>query len=71
MAELENLTFEEAYAQLETIVQQLEFSNLPLDEALQHFEEGQKLAEYCQQLLDSADLRVSQLVGDDIRPLGD
>lgn len=64
-----NLSFEEAYTQLDSIVQQLENSNLALDEALKLFEEGQKLAAYCQQLLEQADLRVSQLVGDKLVPM--
>ncbi len=59
--ELDDLSFEEAYQQLETIVQQLEGNDLPLDEALNLFEKGQKLAAHCQQLLDGAEVRVSQL----------
>ena len=61
---LENLTFEEAYSQLETIVAKLEGSNLALDESLTLFEQGQTLAAYCQKLLEGAELRVTQLTGD-------
>ncbi|MBI5930708.1 MAG: exodeoxyribonuclease VII small subunit [Chloroflexi bacterium] len=61
---LNNLTFEEAYAQLETIVARLEGSNLALDESLSLFEQGQALAAYCQKLLESAELRVTQLAAD-------
>jgi exodeoxyribonuclease VII small subunit len=60
---LDNLSFEEAYAQLETIVQRLESSNLPLDESLALFEQGQLLAGHCQKMLDGAELRVTQLMG--------
>ncbi|CAG0989029.1 Exodeoxyribonuclease 7 small subunit [Anaerolineae bacterium] len=61
---LDNLTFEEAYAQLEMIVAKLEGSNLALDESLALFEQGQALAAYCQKLLEGAELRVTQLTGD-------
>lgn len=66
-----HLSFEDAYAKLEKIVEQLETSSLPLEESLALFEEGQKLSAYCQQLLDKAELRVSQLVGGEVVPLED
>lgn len=62
---LDNLTFEEAYAQLDMIVAKLEGSNLALDESLALFEQGQALAAYCQKLLEGAELRVTQLTADD------
>lgn len=58
------MTFEEAYTQLSSIVQRLESENLPLDDALKLFEEGQRLAAYCQEQLNQAELRVTQIVGD-------
>lgn len=64
-----HLSFEDAYAKLEKIVEQLETSSLPLEESLALFEEGQKLSAYCQQLLDKAELRVSQLVGGEVVPI--
>ena len=67
----DNLTYEEAYAKLEAIVQQLESQNLPLEDALNLFEKGQELSAYCQQLLEQAELKVSQLVNGDVSPLAD
>jgi exodeoxyribonuclease VII small subunit len=61
---LEQLSFEQAYAQLEAIVKRLENENLPLDDSLTLFEQGQALAAFCQKLLDVAELRVSQIMGD-------
>lgn len=58
---LTNKTFEEAYAELEKIVQELESGGLTLDRSLTLYEEGQKLAAYCQHLLENAELRVSEL----------
>jgi exodeoxyribonuclease VII small subunit len=64
------LTFEQAYAQLEEIVARLESGDLTLDESVALYERGQKLARRCGELLDSAELRVQQLTGDgELRPL--
>lgn len=68
---LENLSFEAAFAELEKLVKALEGNQVQLEEALQLFEKGQKLSAYCQGLLDKADLRVSQLIGDKLTPLDD
>lgn len=64
MNDINELSFETAYAELERIISQLDEGSLPLDESVSLFERGRKLAEYCQTLLDKAELRVSQL-GDD------
>ncbi len=58
---VESLTFEEAYAELQTLVEALESDQRPLDEAIALFERGQALAAHCAALLDAADLRVQQL----------
>lgn len=72
--EIENLTFEEALLELESAVAQLEAGNLNLDESLALFERGQKLAAYCNDLLDRAQLRVQMLTEDgeivDLSPPG-
>lgn len=57
----QDLTFEAALAQLEEIVGKLEAGDLPLDEALALFEQGQKLAGLCGAKLDQAQLKVQQL----------
>ncbi len=59
---LEGLSFEEAFGELEEVVQRLEAGNLPLDESIALFERGTRLAAYCGELLDRAELRVHQLV---------
>lgn len=58
---MESLTFEEAYTQLETAVSALQDGQMPLERALQYYEEGMKLAQYCNELLQKAELRVQQL----------
>ncbi len=54
-------SFESAYRELEDIVAQLERGDLPLEEALELHERGQKLAAYCAAQLDQAELRVRKL----------
>lgn len=58
---VESLTYEEAYAELEQLVQRLEAGQQPLDEAIRLFERGQALIRHCQALLDQAELRVREL----------
>jgi exodeoxyribonuclease VII small subunit len=61
---MDNLSFEEALLELEQTVAQLESGNLTLDASLALFERGQRLATYCGQLLDRAQLRIEQLTED-------
>lgn len=61
---LDDLTFEEAYAQLESVITALEGGDVPLDEAVQLYEQGRKLSARCQSLLDDAELRISRLADD-------
>lgn len=56
-----SLTFEQAYAELEAVVRQLETSDLTLESSLALYEQGQHLAARCQALLEQAELRVQQL----------
>ncbi|GAB4541735.1 MAG: exodeoxyribonuclease VII small subunit [Anaerolineae bacterium] len=62
MSEMENLSFEEAFAELEEVVQQLEAGDLTLDQAVALFERGMALAAQCNARLDAAELRVQQLI---------
>lgn len=57
----DDLTFEEALAELEAIVEQLEMGDLPLERTLVLFERGQELAGYCEQVLSKAELRLEAL----------
>jgi exodeoxyribonuclease VII small subunit len=55
-------TFEETLARLEAVVLKLESGDLPLDEALQAFEEGVRLARVCSTRLEDAERRVHLLM---------
>jgi len=63
--EQKSLTFEEAFAELESVVDKLEGGDLNLEDAMALFERGMFLARYCEKRLDQAELRVSQLITDE------
>ncbi len=65
---VEELTYEQALAELEEIVAALEGEQNQLDDAIKLFERGQALALRCGALLEAADLKVKQVVGDVILP---
>jgi exodeoxyribonuclease VII small subunit len=58
---LENLSFEQAMAELESLVKRLEEGRLPLEEAIQAFERGSLLKKQCEQKLQAAKMRVEQI----------
>ena len=60
-ATAKTLSFEDALAELEATVRQLEEGNLPLTEAIALYERGMRLAQQCSDLLDAAQLQVEQL----------
>jgi len=53
--------FEEALKKLESIVESMESGELPLETLLARFEEGVRLAGYCQSRLDDAEQKIKQL----------
>ena len=65
---IDKLTYEQAYAELETVVSALETGEQSLDEALALFERGQELTKHCTELLDKAELKVQKLSGETLEP---
>jgi exodeoxyribonuclease VII small subunit len=61
---VEELSFEEAFTELDAVVSLLENEPQALDEAMKLFERGQALARRCSALLDQAELKLRQLSGD-------
>jgi exodeoxyribonuclease VII small subunit len=55
-------TFEQAMKQLEKIVQDLESGDMPLEKAIQTFEEGIQLSKFCSQKLDETEKRITILM---------
>lgn len=55
------LTFEDALARLESIVESMEAGQVPLAELLAKFEEGNTLLKVCEARLKDAELKIEQL----------
>lgn len=55
-------SFEKNVERLDAIVRQLEDTDLPLEKALEIYEEGMKLSEVCQKQLQEAEGRVQVLM---------
>ena len=58
-------SFEDALAKLEDITKELEEGELSLEDSLKHFDEGVKLAEYCNSKLNDAQRKVEILLKKD------
>lgn len=61
MKSVEELSYEEAFQELEAVVAALEGGQQTLEQSLALFERGQALARRCAELLDHAELRVRSL----------
>lgn len=59
---MKELTYEQAYKRLEEIVEKLENGSVPLDESMKLFEEGTKLANFCNSKLNAAEQKFTQLI---------
>ncbi len=57
----EELSFEEAFRTLAEISEKMEAGGLTLGDATAQFEQGMKLVQRCNQLLDSAELEITTL----------
>jgi exodeoxyribonuclease VII small subunit len=69
--QVESLTFEQALAELERIVRDLEDGQIGLEESLSRYERGVRLLKRCYGQLSQAEQRVLQLTGvdDDGQPI--
>ena len=59
--ESQPLSFEDAFRQLAEIAEGMEKGGLTLAEATSRFEQGMKLVQHCNHLLDKAELEITQL----------
>ena len=62
---LDALTYDQAFAELEIVLAQLENGDLPLEQTLALYEQGVALANLCARKLADAELRVRQWQGPD------
>ena len=58
---LAEMSYEQAFIELEGIVSALEGGQRPLEESLRLFERGQMLVKFCGGLLEQAELRIRKL----------
>ena len=56
------LSFEQALAELERIVGELESGRAPLEQSVELYERGARLKAHCEQKLEQARLRVERIV---------
>lgn len=61
-------SFESAVAELESIVQEMENSQLPLDQALAAYQRGTLLLRQCQDVLEKAEQTIRILENPDTEP---
>lgn len=60
--QLEELSFEEAMLRLESIVSKLENGDVPLETAIELFQEGMKLSQLCGGKLEQVESKIELLV---------
>ena len=68
---IDQLTYETAFAELESIVAALESEQRSLDESMSLYERGQALVKRCSELLDKAELKVRQLSGNELTDIAE
>ncbi|MBO5587687.1 MAG: exodeoxyribonuclease VII small subunit [Acidaminococcaceae bacterium] len=59
-----NIKFEEALAELESVVDKLQNGDLPLEDAIEEFQRGTELSKICLEKLNAAKAAVQKLVVD-------
>ena len=58
---VETLSFEQALAELEAIVQRLERGDVPLEQSIAIYGRGEALKARCDQLLNQAEVKIEQI----------
>ena len=61
-ADIAAMSFEQALAELETIVRALESGQAPLEQSIEQYERGAALKEHCEAKLSEARLKVEKIV---------
>ncbi|WP_088072858.1 exodeoxyribonuclease VII small subunit [Gottfriedia luciferensis] len=63
MAQTE-LSFEEAIKEIETIVQKLEQGDVPLEKAIEYFQDGMKLSQICKEKLTKVEKQMTSILNE-------
>jgi exodeoxyribonuclease VII small subunit len=59
---MSEMSFEDALRALEDVVRKLESGEVPLDESITLYEQGEELRKLCQARLDAASARIEKIV---------
>ncbi len=62
--EQNDLTFEDAIKEIETIVQKLEQGDVPLEKAIEYFQEGIKLSQICKEKLTKVEKQMTSILNE-------
>ncbi|MCF0210681.1 MAG: exodeoxyribonuclease VII small subunit [Bacteroidales bacterium] len=62
--ENKELTYEEAYLELQNIVKEIEDNNIGLDTLEQHLKRASCLIDYCQEKLKTVEIDINKLIAD-------
>lgn len=65
MSEGQALSFEQAMEQLERVVAELESGDVPLEKAIELFQDGMKLSQLCSQKLEQVERKIEMLIEQD------
>ena len=65
MVKEKELNFEENLEKLEELVKDLENGNVPLDDAINKYQEAMKIAKVCDEKLKNAEEAITKIVKDD------
>ncbi|MGP4061759.1 exodeoxyribonuclease VII small subunit [Halobacillus litoralis] len=60
----EEISFEEAMKQLEEIVEKLETGEVPLEKAIQFYQEGMKLSKLCSEKLGNVETQMQKIMNE-------
>ena len=66
-----NLSFEQALANLEDIIHQMESGKAPLESLVNHYQTGVKMLKLCRKKLSSAEMKIKEVqeIGDDFKEI--
>ena len=59
---IENVSFESALSELESIARQIDSGSLSLEDSIASYEKGMKLKNYCEAKLKEAQLKIEKIV---------
>jgi exodeoxyribonuclease VII small subunit len=61
---ISEMSFEEALAELEGVVNSLEGGSVPLEQSISLYERGEALRKHCEKRLKNAEMKVEKIVAD-------